>query len=256
MSFDFSSINDTKYKPLVQTAHEARFELAYENFLNEIEKNGIFRQYTTYKYKINPVKRTISITLSLESSVFIEPRYIFKFIEVGNSIKINIFARADKSNRNVYLPAAIIRLIKYSSFDFMYFFVIDQDNQIIQHECTMTVMNIATFEANDEFLYYFYRASKKRLEKFDEESVITEDVASKLPIFRNITICVVNRNAIFDGLRAFNKFVKKLYTLAELRGYNADNIYKAGYKRDVTNKFITVYNFTTGLSKSVAFNNL
>ena len=254
MAFDFNSVNDTKNKPIVKAMYEARFSLSFEKFLDEVKQYGIFQNYSSYSYEIDEVKHTISITLATEVSPFVEPRYIFKFIDIDNKIKINIFTRSDKAERTAYLPAAIIRLIKHSSFEYHDFYIIDKNNKVISHDCTLYVLNMYTTDLSHEYETYFYKARYKKLPEMDEDSVLTVEVAKKLPRFRNATILQCGRNAIFDSIKAFNLLVKKMPVLSTAIGYNGDGPFKQGYKRDVTNKFITIYDFDLKRSCSKAFN--
>ena len=45
-----------------------------------------------------------------------------------------------------------------------------------------------------------------------------------------------------------------MQVLSTVIGYNGDGPFKQGYKRDVTNKFITIYDFDLKRSYSKAFN--
>ena len=45
-----------------------------------------------------------------------------------------------------------------------------------------------------------------------------------------------------------------MQVLSTVIGYNGDGSFKQGYKRDVTNKFITIYDFDLKRSCSKAFN--
>lgn len=254
MAFDFNSVNDTKDKPIVKALHEARLTLSYEKFLDEVKQYGIFQNYTTYSYEIDEARHTIAITLASDVSPFIEPRYIFKFIEIDNNIKINIFIRSNKTERTAQLAAAIIRLIKHSSFEYHDLYIIDKNNKVISHDCTLHVLNMYTTDLSNEYESYFYKARYKKLPELDEDSVLTVEVAKKLPKFRNATILQCGRNAIFDSIKAFNLLVKKMQVLSTVIGYNGDGTFKQGYKRDVTNKFITIYDFDLKRSCSKAFN--
>lgn len=254
MAFDFNSVNDDKNKHITKAVHEARFTLSYEKFLDEIKQYNIFQNYTIYSYEINEIKHTVSLTLGTDNSIFIEPRYIFKFIDIDNKIKINIFVRSTNNERTAYFPAGLVRLIKHSSFEFHDLYIIDKDNKVISHDCTLHILNIYTTDLSNDYETYFYKVNTRKLPEMDEDSVLTVEVAKKLPKFRNATILQCGRNAIFDSMKAFNLLVKKMYVLTNIRGYNADSIYKQGYKRDVTNKFITIYDFQKQRSYSKAFN--
>jgi hypothetical protein len=253
MAFDFNSVNDNKNKHITRAVHEALFTLSYKTFLDEIKQYNIFQNYTAYSYEIDETKHTISVTLASDVSPFIEPRYIFKFIEIDNNIKINIFIRSDKTERTAYLPAAITRLIKHSSFEYHDLYIIDKNNKVISHDCTLHILNMYTTDLSNDYETYFYKVHTKKLPEMDEDSVLTVQVAKKLPVIKNATILQCGRNAIFDSMKAFNLLVKKMYILTNILGYNADSIYKQGYKRDVTNKFITIYDFQKQRSYSKAF---